>query len=284
MKTNKILTIAITLFLLAGYINSSAQVYFKLNLTPDDKTYIVSMISEVSLEDPMNMVSTSQISIKVPAGSNFVIGNLSTDLENVIWQESYVADSPKEAPEYEYISFGLTTLATRSIPFRMGEEVELFRFENLGVCPGDVSLIDNENDKFLFPNSKSVSISNGITVLGLGTQAYYGNYENGLVSCLLSDSKEAEVFGLESGMTLSPNPTADNLKVSYINAEFFENQKLMIYNLDGRLIHNENISGDTGNYQLEVDVRGWNSGSYIVYIENDRGTTKGNRFVKVGVF
>jgi len=285
MRTTKdIITIlGITLFLLAGSIASSAQVYFKLSMTPDEKTYIVSMLSEVSLEAPMNMVSTSQVSLRLPVDNNFIIGNVRTELENVMWQESYVAESPKEAPEFEYVSFGLTSLATRSIPFSLGDEIELFRFDNLGDCPGEVSLVDNENDEFLFPNSKSVSISNGMTVLGLGTQAYFGNFEKGSVSCITAfDNKEVEVYELESSMILSPNPSEDFLKITYQNPEIFQYQKVMIYNLDGRLLHNAKIDNEAGNHQIEIDVRDWNSGSYLVYIENNKGTTKANRFVKVG--
>ena len=263
---------------------STAQVYFKLSQTEDEKTYIVSMIPEVTLEVPMNMVSTSQITLKLPADNNFVINNVRTDLKNVNWQESYVAERPDEAPEFEYISFGLTSLGTRDIPFKVGEEVELFRFDNLGDCPGTVSLVDNRNDEFLFPNSKSVSISNGITVLGLGTGAYAGNVENGSVSCASFENKEEEIIDLEASVTLSPNPSIDFLKIEYSNPEDFNNQEIKIFNLDGKMIYNENIENTTGRHRLELPVRNWNSGSYLVYIENDKGTTKGNRFVKVGAF
>lgn len=284
MKTHNIISIAILTFFLAISFDASAQVYFKLSQSEDEKTYIVSLVSDVSVESPLNMVSTAQVSLRLPANSNFVVNNLRTELANVNWQESYVAESPDEAPGYEYISFGLTSLGTKSISFELGEEVELFRFDNLGDCPGEVSLINNESDEFLFPNSRSVSISNGITVLGLGTQAYAGNYEQGSVSCASLTQKEVVVEQLEASVSLSPNPTTDILKINYTNALDFNTQKVKVYNLNGVLVHSDNLNRTKGNHNLEVDVRDWNTGSYIAYIENDKGTTKGNRFVKLSAF
>ena len=282
MRTlNLSLYISILIFVAASIPQVTAQVYFKLSMTPDEKTYIVSMIPETSLDAPMNMVSTSQVTIKLPADNNFVVSNVRTNLENVVWQESYVAERPHEAPEHEYISFGLITLAAKTIPFRFGEEVELFRFDNVGDCPGEVQLVDNFADPFIYPNTKSVSISNGITVLGLGTQAYFGNVENGSVNCVVSSNKEEEIIQLEESISLSPNPTTDAVNFTYGNNERFENQKLLIYNIDGRLLLNENIDGEVGNHQMDIDVKDWNAGSYLLYIENDKGTTRGTRFVKV---
>ncbi len=283
MKTTKI-TLYIFLMSILFSTYSSAQVYFKLSQSEDEKTYIVSMIPEVSLQAPMNMVSTSQISLRIPAGNNFVINNLRTDLPNVRWQESYVAESPQEAPDYEYISFGLTSLGTQSIPFNVGAEVELFRFDNLGDCPGIVSLVNNESDEFVYPNSRSVSISNGITVLGLGTAAYQGNVENGVVSCASLSNQEVEILDLEASVVLSPNPSSDFMKIEYTNPQDFKNQELNIYNLEGQLVHNEKIERILGRHHIELGIKNWNSGSYLVYIENDKGITKGNRFVKVEAF
>lgn len=279
-----IITLHIFLMSLLFSTYCSGQVYFKLSQSEDEKTYIVSMIPEVSLESPMNMVSTSQVTLRIPANKNFVVNNLTTDLEGVRWQESYVAESPKEAPGYEYISFGLSSLASRSFSFNVGEEVELFRFENLGECPGLVSLVDNEQDEFVYPNSKSVSISNGITVLGLGTGAYYGNIEAGSVGCASLVNKEVEILDLEASVSLSPNPTSDFLKVEFSNPEDFKKQELKIYNLEGQMVHSQSVERSSGLHNADINVKNWNSGSYLIYIENDKGITKGNRFVKVGAF
>jgi hypothetical protein len=283
MKTNRIYIVIAVLFTALCLQKANAQVYFKLSMTEDEKTYIVSMIPEVSLNAPLNIVSTSQITLRLPADQNFIISNLRTTLPNVKWQESYVAERPEEAPGFEYISFGLASLASRSFTFQFGEEVELFRFDNAGDCPGQVSLIDNATDPFIYPNSKSVSISNGITVLGLGTQAYFGNVEKGMVDCASLTNKEVveEVVILEESISLSPNPTVNSITIKYGNVQQFDNQTLRVFNMDGKQVHDEKISGDTGNHKLELDVRDWNSGSYLMYIENDSGKTKAQRFVKV---
>ena len=286
MRTTKIsIYLTTALFFLVSVCTSTAQIYFKLSMTEDEKTYIVSMVPEISLSTPMNMVSTSQVTIKLPAGNNFVINNVRTDLENVQWRESYVAEGPEEAPDFEYISFGLTSLAAKTIPFEFGAEVELFRFDNMGDCPGIVSIIDNFTDPFLYPNSKSVSISNGMTVLGLGTHAYQGNVEGGTVGCISGGPlKEAGFTALQESIEVSPNPTIDALKLSYGNVENFNSQKLLIYNIDGKLLQNEVINGNEGNHSMNINVRNWKSGSYLLYIENDKGTTRGTRFVKINAF
>lgn len=281
MRTAKKITFIVLMSILFNSYNN-AQVYFKLDMTEDEKTYIVSMIPEVTLEAPMNMVSTAQVTLKLSSDNNFVINNLRSSLRDVRWHESYAAASPKEAPDYEYISFGLVSLATRSIPFEIGKEVELFRFDNLGDCPGSVSIVDNETDEFLFPNSKSVSISNGITVLGLGTSAYLGAIHGGEVSCITPESRKEEIIYLEQSVNISPNPASNLLNVEFTNPENTTAQEIKIFNLEGQLIHNESITTNPGKHNFTMGIKDWSPGSYLMYIENDNGITEGKRFVKVG--
>jgi len=281
MRTTKKITFIVLMSILCNTYNN-AQVYFKLSMTEDEKTYVVSMIPEVTLEAPMNMVSTAQVTLKLPSDNNFIINNLRSDLRDVRWHESYAAASPKEAPGYEYISFGLVSLATRSIPFEIGKEVELFRFDNLGDCPGTVSIVNNDTDEFLFPNSKSVSISNGITVLGIGTSAYAGNIHGGEATCTTADSREEEIIYLEQSVSISPNPAANLLNVEYTNPENSLDQTIKIFNLDGQLVHSESIISDPGKHNFTMGIKEWSQGSYLMYIENDKGITEGKRFVKVG--
>lgn len=129
---------------------------FQVSLTPEE-TYTF----------PNNFMSSAQMTFKMLTGT-FEVGSISSQFVGVSWGVS-VYRSPNEDPDYDYISIGLTSGATSSIPFTAGQKVLLYTFENTGDCTGgDVNFMSNAFDPFFPPNSLSANVGQQITVAGGG--------------------------------------------------------------------------------------------------------------------
>ena len=71
----------------------------------------------------------------------------------------------------------------------------------------------------------------------------------------------------ESKLSISPNPVSSTLKINGCK----ENEQVLIYNLLGKIIYSQTVSGN----QLIIPVEKWNSGLYFVKQGN-----KIQRFIK----
>jgi len=135
----------------------------------DNEDYIVSLISDTTWTFPRNIVSTAQITVKVPTGG-FVIGEVNDLLDGVTFFQAGRNNAPVEEPLFDYISFSLGTQGTSSIPFQKGEKVALFSFTNTGTCPdGLVQLMNNFTDPFYPPNSAQTNAGQQLTVSGFAS-------------------------------------------------------------------------------------------------------------------
>jgi len=134
----------------------------------DNGDFVVSLIPDTTWSFPFNIVSTAQVTIKVPTGG-FDVGEITDLIEGVSFFRTGRDNSPIEEPTFDYISFSLGSQGTSRIPFQRGEKVGLFSFTNVGICPdGDISLIDNLTDPFFPPNSKQSNAGLQMTVSGFG--------------------------------------------------------------------------------------------------------------------
>ncbi|RMG84867.1 MAG: hypothetical protein D6714_07020, partial [Bacteroidetes bacterium] len=128
----------------------------------------VSLTPHATYTFPNNFMSSAQMTFKVPTG-NFTAGNIQSQFPNVVWAVNSTYRAPDEAPDYDYISIGLSSGATSDVPFVDGQKVVLYTFENVGDCTGgDVVFMDNENDPFFPPNSQNANVGQQITVAGGG--------------------------------------------------------------------------------------------------------------------
>ncbi len=147
--------------------STDCVLFFELE-QEDNGDFVVSLIPDTTWSFPFNIVSTAQVTIKVPTGG-FDVGEITDLIEGVSFFRTGRDNSPIEEPTFDYISFSLGSQGTSRIPFQRGEKVGLFSFTNVGICPdGDISLIDNLTDPFFPPNSKQSNAGLQMTVSGFG--------------------------------------------------------------------------------------------------------------------
>lgn len=131
--------------------------------------FTVSLLPNQSIKAPFNTTATAQVTLKVPTG-NFQVENLQNLVTGVEFAKNGRSNAPVEAPKFDYIVFGLTSIGTRSITYTKDTKIPLFSFENSGECTGaPIYLMDNFNDPFYPPNSAKANVSQQITVAQTGS-------------------------------------------------------------------------------------------------------------------
>jgi hypothetical protein len=186
-----------------------------------------------------------------------------------------------EAIDYDYITFGLTSLGTAGLNYAQDVTLPLFSFENSsGNCPGKVEIIDNQNDAFLYPNSSRLSIRNHISIIGAGGNAYLGNYE-GSTDCQIINTTEiaVEEFG---SLSVYPNPAKERINVRY-EMNSYEAAAILIYDIDGTLVFSKNDLPKVGSNQVEIILDDMSAGTYFLQVQTESGiVSKAVSFVKIG--
>lgn len=174
-----------TLFALA-LVPAFSQIKLQIEVLPDNETYQVSFVSDVTYSPPLNLLASSQITIRVPHGlceNRFVVEDL-TVVGGGNWNSTRV-DAPVESPSWDYIFFGLSQ-ASPDYMFQQGATLPILTFKNgANFCAHQVEIIDNITDPFLPPNSTNTNIANSIVVLGGGINNLFdGVINDGIVDCL----------------------------------------------------------------------------------------------------
>jgi len=255
----------ILLFTFFGASASFGQVQYQLEWLQTDEAYRVSIVVEETWEAPYNMVSTAQITLKVPTGG-FEIANVQNQISEVNFVANSRHNAPAEAADYDYISFGLENLGTDKIPFVAGSTVPLFTFQNVGNCTGTVAIVRN-NDEFMPPNSAKANIGNNITVLGANGNAYNGVFGedidcNSLVGTI-NIGQKATVFNV------FPNPVKEDLNIHFDWPRAKEDLFINIYDINGKLVLSNDYIFNNGLNTIEINAAKLSAGIYSIEIQGN---------------
>lgn len=266
------------LFVLGFSLPVLGQVQFKITAL-EDGAYKVSLISSETYQSTQAMTATAQVTIRTLAGTMEPI-SVNSMADGVAWEANSIYRSPEEAPEYDYFSFGLTTLGTMGILYEAGEEIELFTFKNAATCEGDIEIINNETDPFLPPNSRSANIGNEITILGANGNAYIGNDGEGKAECLSTSLRE---FRNELGdiFTIFPNPVAHTVYLNFDWVREGEEVQLILRDIRGAIVKEASVEIQRGENQFRLPVADVAAGMYSVDLIARDWTVQIDKVVKV---
>ena len=190
--------------------NNAGQVLdYKIAWSDVDNKYHVFM--KPSSTPSPDLTLTGQITIKVPHGSDnnhFTVGNLTSNIDGVIWTLTSRVDAPQEAPQFDYLSFSFTTSNAQAFHWQANQEKEVFSFSNTASCTGDV-IVMPQDDPFNVPqNSASTNPGNQFSNLGWGdatTNNYHGIYGGAASACSINnntpDSSPADTAVLDYKVT-----------------------------------------------------------------------------------
>ncbi|MFK7982636.1 MAG: T9SS type A sorting domain-containing protein [Saprospiraceae bacterium] len=258
----------------------NAQVKFKLTMLEDGQTYQVSLIPEVTFQNPLNLTSTGQVTLKAPT-NGLAIEELLNLQEAVVWEQNSLTESPAESPNHDYISFGLVTQGTKDIKYDSGVEVPLFAFKNTLECQGEITLIDNLTDAFAPPNSTNVNVGNQLTILGAQGDAYVGNSLENKVPCGANLTAIENIELNKINLILFPNPAVDNLKATFDWDRKEENAQLTVLNMDGKVVISQVVTIQSGNNITKIDVQKLAQGNYFLEVTGADWKINSEQFVKM---
>ncbi len=156
------------LFLISIFAFAQEEEYgnilnFELASMPENAGWgvFLSLEKETCLSEKI-FTGSGQVTLVAPV--HFVF----TELTNCAgtWMQNARVDSPAEAPDKAYISFGFVADEPK-IELHQGQKTLLFTIAVEGDFSSEIALIDNENDPFLPPNSLGSNPGNEIGMIGL---------------------------------------------------------------------------------------------------------------------
>lgn len=267
------------LFLVFFHSTLFAQVQFILDLDPVTRVYTVSMLPEVTWAPPFNKTATAQITVKAP-NELFELTELQSAIPGIEWDMNSRVNTPEEAPEYDYLSFALITGGLEPLEYVAGKPTKLFTFKNATECSGEVSLINNDSDPFLPPNSRNANVGNSIAVHGARGEAYMGNVSDKAFACdygfpIIKQTDVDAVPAIEAideiaaYVDIYPNPTTALLNIDFSWNKTPGEKQILLYNNQGSLVKFQKVKVKEGNNQINFDISMLTSGIYnILIVEN----------------
>ncbi len=254
---------------LLSYAPLSAQVQFILDLDPDTRVYTVSMLPEVTWASPYNKTATAQITMKAPTDL-FELAEFRSLTPDVEWEMNARVNGPQEAPNTDYLSFTLVTGGLEPLSYQAGVPTKLFCFKNATDCTGEVSLINNDNDPFLPPNSRSINVGNSIAVHGARGEAYTGNVSDKAFECDYGleniNATPAVPASIEDFVNIYPNPTTSILNIDFSWDKSIGKKQILIYNNIGSLVQFSKEEIRLGENNISMDVSNLTNGIYNILI------------------
>ena len=248
--------------LLSGLFCSkaNAQIEFKIQHLANSEYYTVSAIPQVDYPAPTNMVSTAQITIKVPTGG-FEVAAVQNLYATGRWRINGRCNTPFDGADFDYIYFGLENMGTTAFSFKKGQETILFSFKATGKCTGDVALMDNEKDLFRTPRTMTVNVGNQMTVLGAGGDAYVGNRSDASVAECFENALSEKGAG---EIVIFPNPVVgETFTFALSNPNTVATDgSVWLYDMAGRAVFFQQYTFEPGENLKEVRVDDFPVGVY----------------------
>jgi hypothetical protein len=232
-----------------------AQVKFKLSILPDQQTYLVSVLPEVSWSSPMNMVGSVQVVLRMETGEPFLAGEITSLVPETSWLDNAYLDHPSSSPEYNYVCFVLKERSTKNIPFENGVEVPLFTFKNLEPnCVGNLELV--ENDDLLTRRVIDLdhfNISQNMAVVGARGNAFSGVIGEGVNCEVISETQQPHL--IVNDLRVFPIPAKDVLQIRWESNVDERIDQVRIFDQIGNLMKLEKLPANLSSEEQEFDLK-----------------------------
>ncbi|SRX54858.1 hypothetical protein AEQU1_01876 [Aequorivita sp. CIP111184] len=137
---------------------------------------------------------------------------------------------------------------------------------------GEATAIDNCTDPVTITTqdpAPGTSLSDGVYTINLTSTDEYGNTSNCNFELTIESILGVNQNSLDAGIALYPNP-ASNV-VNLVNKTNISLEKMMIYDINGKLVNQTNLRTMQG--EKAVDVSSLAAGVYVVQIIGDNAST-----------
>jgi hypothetical protein len=272
--------IILSLIVFATFSSVNAQIQYKLTRLPDNITYMVSLVPQATWSFPQNVVTTAQVTVRVPVNSRFIAGRISSLVPTTQWMDNAYLEHPVGDVTHNYITFNLQSIGTKAFTFETGRELPLFTFQNIGTsCFGTMELVDNLSVTTKAVIAGGYNIGQHIGTLGAGGEAFLNNVNIG-VNCengTKNQDLNAAIFKISK---LYPVPAQSELQVEWqADDKMTENVYLVVHNVLGEVVFKQLVK-NTKTLQInKIDVSKWTDGMYTLQLQRNKSISIAKTFV-----
>ncbi|MEN9609255.1 MAG: hypothetical protein RLZZ628_69 [Bacteroidota bacterium] len=266
--------------LLTMLSSAKAQIQYKLTRLPDNATYMVSLLPQATWSFPQNVVTTAQVTVRVPVNARFIAGRITSLVPTTQWMDNAYLEHPVGDVTHNYITFNLQTIGTKAFTFESGRELPLFTFQNIGTsCFGTMELVDNLNGSTKAVVAGGYNVGQHIGTLGAGGEAFVNNV-NSVVRCENASKNEdlnADIFKITQ---LYPVPAPSELQVEWqATDKMAENVYLIVHNVLGEEVFKQLVK-NTKTLQInKIDVSKWTDGMYTLQLQSNPSVSMAKTFL-----
>jgi len=241
------------------------------------------LLSNTFYKTPLYHLFTAALivfsSIKVPTNS-FEVEDLVSLNSDITWEYNSKSTAPMESTQFDYLSFGLSSMGTKQIEYQEGIEIPLFTFKNAKICQGSIELMSND-DPFKSPNSRRANVGNSITIFGAKGEAYVGNYSNKAIPCQMDLTLDgAASTQLETSPIVYPNPAINEVFVDLNWLEIATEGHFVIKDINGRTVGKKAVQLERGFNKVGLNVKDLSGGIFVIEFQHQEQTLVLERFVK----
>jgi hypothetical protein len=272
--------IILSLIVFATFSSVNAQIQYKLTRLPDNVTYMVSIVPQATWSFPKNVVTTAQVTVRVPVNSRFIAGRITTLVPTTQWMDNAYLEHPVGDVTHNYITFNLQTIGTKAFTFESGRELPLFTFQNIGTsCFGTMELVDNQSVTTKAVIAGGYNVGQHIGTLGAGGEAFLNNI-NAIVNCENGTKNEDLNAGIFKITKLYPVPAQSELQVEWqASDKMAENVYLIVHNVLGAVVFKQLVK-NTKTLQInKFDVSKWSDGMYTLQLQSNKSISIAKTFV-----
>jgi Secretion system C-terminal sorting domain len=268
------------LSLFATFSTAKAQIQYKLTRLPDQATYVVSLLPQATWSFPQNVVTTAQVTIRVPVHARFIAGHITSLVATTKWMDNAYLEHPVGDTEHNYITFNLQTIGTHAFTFENGKELPLFTFQNIGTsCFGTMELVDNLSVATKQVVAGGYNVGQHIGTLGAGGEAFLNNVDN-IVRCENASKNEDLNTDFFKITKLYPVPAQSELQVEWqATDKLAENVYLIVHNIFGEAVFKQSFKNTKSLQINKIDVSKWTDGMYTLQLESNKSVSMAKTFV-----
>lgn len=267
---------------LIGFIGTAtAQIEFTIEYEKTNQRYVVSIIPDKTYKIPANLVGTSQVSIKAFTGKFFPT-RVTGLYPGVEWAFNSRSNAPDEAPEYDYLSFNLLNAGLIHLPLEKGIALPVLAFSNELGCGSPVTLVDNDVDPFMPPNSKHANIGNSMAVLGIAANAYGGvNSHAAIADCAAEYTHTNKTEEFITAFDLYPIPAETEIFLEFFWGYPQETVRADVVDALGRTMSYKSIDLTNGENLHPFQIGKLAAGTYFLKLTGANWSVTLDKFQKI---
>ncbi|MFK7979367.1 MAG: T9SS type A sorting domain-containing protein [Saprospiraceae bacterium] len=260
-------------------IGLQAQIKFNITSLSDNETYLVSLISDETIEAPFNKVSNLQVVVKSEKNNPLDAIQLESLIPGVVWSNDAYFDNSSSRDAYKLTAFTATPSYIGALNIEADTELPLFTMKRTdGNCIGRLTLPHNNDQAIITAIQHQLNLTQSITILGKRGNAFSHLLNTTMANCD-NGKMEADVLSTDFTLAAYPVPAKNNIQMEWTSNHRYNNLKADIFNNKAQLLQSILLPSTKGRHLQEIDLSTYSAGLYTLRLTTDELVLKTNKFI-----